>query len=104
MSQHKRSRFNQFLDRCPTWVQEEVWGENGLRATIETLEARVRELESELSDHDSGVARRAFEAGVYWWADVCVKTLSGQKVYTPSTQEAAREYAKQIREETKDHE
>lgn len=50
MSKHKRSRFNQFLDRCPTWVQEEVWGENGLRATIETLEARVRELESELSD------------------------------------------------------
>ncbi len=28
MSGHKRSKLNAFLDNCPEWVQQAVWGES----------------------------------------------------------------------------
>jgi hypothetical protein len=45
-----RSKFNQFLDQCPEWVQEEVWGENGLRAEIEEKDLQIESLKHSVKE------------------------------------------------------
>ena len=45
MSEHKRSKLNAFLDSCPEWVQQAVWGDGGMRDEIEQLQQRVAELD-----------------------------------------------------------
>ena len=46
MSEHKRSKLNAFLDNCPEWVQQAVWGDGGMRDEIEQLQQRVAKLDA----------------------------------------------------------
>ena len=48
--QSGRSKFNQFIDACPDWVQAEVWGANGMRAEIEKREKEIKKLSIQVAD------------------------------------------------------
>ncbi len=52
-----RSKFNQFLEQCPKWVQDEVWGENGLRAQIDELKERLADALDTCPECTSGLTK-----------------------------------------------
>ena len=60
-------------------------------------DAFVKPPQASLAEVKVKVARNAFLTGVNWWAGVCAKELQGTAGYTPTPEQAAKQYATKIR-------